>query len=34
MEGVHTTDEHVAVEDMARCAEFVLHALGMPAAES
>jgi len=29
MEGVHTTDEHVAVEDMVRCAEFVLHALGM-----
>lgn len=27
MQGVHTTDEHVAVEDMARCAELVLHAL-------
>jgi tripeptide aminopeptidase len=33
MGNVHTTDEHVAVEDMVRCAEFVLHALGMPALE-
>lgn len=28
MGNVHTTGEYVAVEDMARCAEFVLHALG------
>jgi len=27
MEGVHTTAERIAVADMARCAEFVLHAL-------
>ena len=33
MEGVHTTDEQIAVEDMVRCAELVLHALGVPAAE-
>jgi tripeptide aminopeptidase len=29
MAGVHTTGEHVALEDMARCARLVLHALGM-----
>jgi tripeptide aminopeptidase len=33
MTGVHTTDEHVAVEDMVRCAELVLHILGLPAPE-
>jgi tripeptide aminopeptidase len=27
MQGVHTTGEHIAVVDMVRCAEFVLHAL-------
>jgi tripeptide aminopeptidase len=27
MQGVHTTSECVAVDDMVRCAEFVLHAL-------
>jgi tripeptide aminopeptidase len=32
MDGVHTTDEHVALEDMVRCCELVLHALGAPAA--
>jgi tripeptide aminopeptidase len=32
MEGVHTTGEHVAVADMARCAEFVLRALSTPTA--
>jgi tripeptide aminopeptidase len=31
MDGVHTTSENVAVKDMVRCAEFVLHALGVPA---
>ena len=30
MAGVHTTDEHVAVDDMVRCAELVLHTLGLP----
>jgi tripeptide aminopeptidase len=27
MEGVHTADEHVAIADMVRCVELVLHAL-------
>jgi tripeptide aminopeptidase len=27
MQGVHTTDEHIAVADMVRCAELVLHVL-------
>ena len=32
MMSVHTTQEHIAVADMAKCAEIVLHCFALPAA--